>query len=768
MGNLLSLWTWGFGSLGGIVNGRDDDACLDITPSGVRSAITQSSCDDLHLVRVNLSSLWKAGYVPVRRVFNGRDGDACLDRTPLGVRSAITGSSSNGGYGDACLDRTPGGVRSAITRSSSNDYGVVEDGNVLNEFNSKDGPVNVSNKKTFNVDKAEEFKEDAVVISIAGPDNDVDYGAVSTLIDSACYSCRNSAIDASHDYDIEAFNNFQNSVLCGVLYASSNRVDEFMNKSPVNTTKESVLTNVIGSINDCVDSINVCAHDTNGSIFDESRNHTICAYNKSGFVDAYNNSGFVDDGASFSNGNRKRTASPYSIFDVSNQQSAINDIFDCGLISRFNLSQSKSHSNYGNAQVYATSTVVTEKNDGKPHSSKSRAKKKFLDDEPSNNGKYCHTFSSNTTSSQRTRAAASAYLYKSNCISKNRITRKRNNKRRHLKEIKHAERLVRLESTEERKKIGKKYSIPFLKENVVVFDGGKESATAPTFNSDVQGWYCQKIKDGHLEICSPPSGDKGLIYQDEYDQHPRFILLPRKDSININSNGNELCKAMIKVSKYKNKLVRGKSKTVFGEYKYCCVGAQPRRNAPGVEPGHYNLNGVSREDWDCIVKAVRRSEHAFYGYASTDTIRHINEARDVVSWERIKYSDEKEEKEASIFNGIAFGVNVYLRAHIDNDFTYSVIQVHTVGEDYKIDDDIVCYFCFPRLGIAVALKPGDFLLINALEYHCLSSRRCSEVDLFCVSSYLKTAVVGGNDNKRKLSEREMACLNTVPNKKGRK
>ena len=393
-----------------------------------------------------------------------------------------------------------------------------------------------------------------------------------------------------------ALNNLQNSALCGVLNVSSDCVEEFMNKTPVNTTKELADTNVTGSINDCEDSINVRAHDTNGSIFDVSRNHTTCAYNNSGFVDAYNNSGFVDDVASVSNGNRKRTASPYSTFDVSNQQSALNDIFDCGWISSFNLSQSKSHTNYVNAQVYATMTNVTEKNDEKAHSSKSRAKKKFLDDDPSNNGKYCHTFSSNTTSSQRSRAAASAHLYKSNCMSKNRIARRRINKRCYLKEIKHADRLVRLESTEERKKIGKKYSIPFLKDNVVVFDGGKESETAPTFNSDVQGWYCQKIKDGHLEVCSPPSGDKGLIYQDEYDQHPRFILLPRIDSININSNGNELCKAMINVSKYKNKLVRGKSKTVFGEYKYCCVGALPRRNAPRVEPGHYNLNGVLKEE----------------------------------------------------------------------------------------------------------------------------------------------------------------------------
>jgi hypothetical protein len=46
-------------------------------------------------------------------------------------------------------------------------------------------------------------------------------------------------------------------------------------------------------------------------------------------------------------------------------------------------------------------------------------------------------------------------------------------------------------------------------------------------------------------------------------------------------------------------------------------GSQPRRNARGVEPCQYNLNGVAKEEWDCIVSAVKRSEHAFYSYVGT-------------------------------------------------------------------------------------------------------------------------------------------------------
>jgi hypothetical protein len=112
---------------------------------------------------------------------------------------------------------------------------------------------------------------------------------------------------------------------------------------------------------------------------------------------------------------------------------------------------------------------------------------------------------------------------------------------------------------------------------------------------------------------------------------------------------------------------------------------------------------------------------------------------------------------SSVYSGLAFGVNVYLRAHVDDDFTYSVIQVHVDNLDYGVNDEVVCYFCFPCLGVSVPLRPGDFLLINALEYHCLSSRCKDDYDLFAVSSYLKTAVVGGNDNSVPLSNEEMTC-----------
>jgi hypothetical protein len=81
------------------------------------------------------------------------------------------------------------------------------------------------------------------------------------------------------------------------------------------------------------------------------------------------------------------------------------------------------------------------------------------------------------------------------------------------------------------------------------------------------------------------------MYKDG-DMNPCFILLPRKDAIEINSDARD-------------KLVRGSSKTGFGNHKYCCVGSRARRNAPGVESGHFNLDGASKADWNTIVHMVK-------------------------------------------------------------------------------------------------------------------------------------------------------------------
>jgi hypothetical protein len=291
--------------------------------------------------------------------------------------------------------------------------------------------------------------------------------------------------------------------------------------------------------------------------------------------------------------------------------------------------------------------------------------------------------------------------------------------------------------------------------------GMKKKVAAKMAKATILKVITYSIKNDDLVVVHPLNSDTGLAYKDDNETEPTFVLLSRKEALKINKDGTEVCKAMGNVIKNHRGLTRGKSKHVFSSNKYCCVGAKPRRSAVGVEPGHYKMEyGVESRDWDGVVKAIKKCEHAFDNIAGSDVIGRIREARKVVDWERGKLSTGGE---ARIFNGVAFGLNLHLRAHIDHDFTYSLIQPHVDGVQYGLDDPVVCYFCFPKKGIAVPLRAGDFLLINALEYHCVSSRCDPSMDVFCLSSYLKTAVVGGNDNSRGLDDEESKGLNVYDN-----
>jgi hypothetical protein len=99
------------------------------------------------------------------------------------------------------------------------------------------------------------------------------------------------------------------------------------------------------------------------------------------------------------------------------------------------------------------------------------------------------------------------------------------------------------------------------------------------------------------------------------------------------------------------------------------------------------------------------------------------------------------------YGGLAFRCNVFLQYHTDADYTMSIAQVYLKGNDkYKLHDDVAVYFCFPTLGVAVPLCPSDFLLFNALIPHCILPWRKQTDNIYCVSMYLKSTIVGMNNN----------------------
>jgi hypothetical protein len=63
--------------------------------------------------------------------------------------------------------------------------------------------------------------------------------------------------------------------------------------------------------------------------------------------------------------------------------------------------------------------------------------------------------------------------------------------------------------------------------------------------------------------------------------------------------------------------------------------------------------------------------------------------------------------------------------------------------------------------VAVPLRPGDYLIFNALIPHCISS--CCKLDdeIMCVSVYLKTSIVGMNNNDLALTPTQSIIVNKL-------
>ena len=360
---------------------------------------------------------------------------------------------------------------------------------------------------------------------------------------------------------------------------------------------------------------------------------------------------------------------------------------------------------------------------------------------------WCHVHKSNSSSSKQTQVAAVAYKQILHHPVKHSTKHKRslNGNRKCHKQIIKLKDVVIGNGSFKPKCLSKNY----IRKNSVVCDGGATESDALTSK---YGIHYLRVRDGDLWVCDTVNASIGLRYRvPGGDRSPVFIRPPRENSIKIMKNGRGLCNAMRTCALTQPQpLSRGSLNCVFTEdgNKYCCIGAQPRRAQRGVQSGLYRLkNGFPSKEWDLLHKVLKRAEYAFDSYMDTEVIQHITSARSRVRFKTMEPSpSSSSQKDARYYSGLGFGINVYLRSHIDADFTMSIVQAHIDNHDYANDDKIICYFAFPRIGAAVALRPGDFLLFNPNEPHCVSSRCNREDDIYIISSYLKTAVVGLHDN----------------------
>jgi hypothetical protein len=178
-----------------------------------------------------------------------------------------------------------------------------------------------------------------------------------------------------------------------------------------------------------------------------------------------------------------------------------------------------------------------------------------------------------------------------------------------------------------------------------------------------------------------------------------------------------------------------------GAGKYVAEGVYAARNRKGL--AIHTLNeGRCDKARRCISHFFRNLEERAKGYIDARQLLFLEAVRRRSDYGNLSLHGGPK---SAIWPSVAFGRNVFLRVHRDEDYFWSLTTVVT-KDGYEKDGEIVNYFCFPTYGFCIALRPGDALIFNALVDHCASSICQSNTKAYGVSLYLKTAVVAGNDN----------------------
>jgi hypothetical protein len=259
-----------------------------------------------------------------------------------------------------------------------------------------------------------------------------------------------------------------------------------------------------------------------------------------------------------------------------------------------------------------------------------------------------------------------------------------------------------------------------------------------------------------LDVFNPNLG----VAVREHAQAHSIIRLPRTESLRIlpKSGMLDMFKALVACEELsRSSLKRGEARKIFGDGTsggapmYSSVGVQASR-CGGILERSPRYASVKDQHWKTIVTMTRRAESALESFADTNVLRQLSAAKELVDFKTLS-SPNNSHHCVKYFGALAFGRNVFLRCHTDEDFTLSVTQIYLKGRDsYSPTDEPVAFFCFPTRAVAIPMRPGDFLIFDATLPHSISSCCHSADDIMCVSFYLKSRVVGMNDNSIPLSK----------------
>ena len=212
------------------------------------------------------------------------------------------------------------------------------------------------------------------------------------------------------------------------------------------------------------------------------------------------------------------------------------------------------------------------------------------------------------------------------------------------------------------------------------------------------------------------------------------------------------------------KSYRGDKKRIFSDQqgepiKFCCAGMQVSRNSKKVHDHAPFMENLSQHHWNAITWIMRSAKVCYEIINDHQVTSQMHHAKKQVPFKTMTTPSSVSGSSYWYYGSLAIGCNVFLPCHVDQDFTMSIVQAFIRGVNkYDVDDSIVVYFCFPTLCVAIPLRPGDYLIFNPLIPHCVSSRCNRTQDVLLVTMYLKTAVVGLNNNDIDITQEQASLV----------
>lgn len=267
-----------------------------------------------------------------------------------------------------------------------------------------------------------------------------------------------------------------------------------------------------------------------------------------------------------------------------------------------------------------------------------------------------------------------------------------------------------------------------------------------------------RVNHEDLNIVDTYSGAK-LI--EKVTNIPIFILVPRNDSIKAKAN------ACLDAKTLNNVLVNHKVNTIRGTDRkavathYGTFGTHANRNSGG---NHVKIvKDKNLNDELHLKKMLNRIVHYAKQFLPFGMLSILKNAKSMTGDKNTYASIPKLHLQYStIWSSMASTFNYMCPAHTDEDSFLSALLVTHVPQEkennrymnYETIAEVAVYFCYPTLGIAIALRPGDILFFNPLHYHCCSQRESHYKNdkLYLTSFYLKNKQMNGNDNNVEVNE----------------